>query len=192
MSRIGKKPVKIPTSVKVEVRDGVVTIAGASARLERKIPADVTVEYDGPASEIRVSRVNNERQSRALHGTIRALLANMVEGVTKGFSKKMALYGAGYNVKLEGQKLFLQVGYARPASLAVPAGVSIDIQAPAARGNDTPALFTIVGADKHAVGQFAADVRRTRPPEPYKGKGVRYADEQITRKVGKAFASGGA
>ena len=122
---------------------------------------------------------------------MRALVNNLVTGVSKGFEKKMQIFGTGYNLKEQNGKLVLQVGYCHAVELAVPKNVKVDIKTPATRGNDVPALFTLLSIDKHELGQFAANVRKVRPPEPYKGKGIRYADEVVKRKVGKAFASGG-
>ena len=131
------------------------------------------------------------KQARAMHGTMRALINNLVSGVSKGFEKKMQIFGTGYNIKEQGGKLVLQVGYCHPVELAVPKSVKVDIKTPATRGNDVPALFSLSGPDKQELGQFAANIRKVRPPEPYKGKGIRYADEHVRRKVGKAFTSGG-
>jgi large subunit ribosomal protein L6 len=116
----------------------------------------------------------------------------MVTGVSKGFERKMEIFGTGYSVKDQGGKLVFQIGFCHPVELPVPKGLKVDIQTPATRGNDVPARFSISGVDKRLLGQFAADIRKIRPPEPYKGKGIRYADEYVRRKVGKAFASGGA
>ena len=123
---------------------------------------------------------------------MRALLANMVTGVSKGFEKKMEIFGTGYSVKDQSGKLVFQIGYCHPVERVIPEGVTVKIDVGATRGNDVPAKFTLLATDKSLLGQFAADIRKIRPPEPYKGKGIRYADEQIRRKVGKAFASGGA
>ena len=125
-----------------------------------------------------------------MHGTMRALLANMAHGVTTGFERKLEIYGTGYNVKEQGGKLVLQIGFCHPVEMPIPKGVSVAIEVPATRGNDVPAKFSLTGSDKCVLGQFAADIRQVRPPEPYKGKGIRYADEVVRRKVGKAFASG--
>jgi len=119
-------------------------------------------------------------------------MANMVTGVSKGFERKMQVFGTGYSVKEQSGKLVLQIGFCHVVELPIPKGVKVIIDVPATRGNDIPARFTVAGADKASLGQFAADIRRVRPPEPYKGKGIRYADEHVQRKVGKAFASGGA
>ena len=166
MSRIGKKPVKIPSGVKVEVKDQLIKISSSSATLELEVHPDIKIEYDTAAAEISVHRPSDARQYRALHGTMRALIANMVEGVTKGFSKKMEIYGAGYGVKMQGKELVLNVGFAAPVHLPILDGIKVDIATPNARGNDTPAVFSISGPDKITVGQFSADVRRARPAEP--------------------------
>jgi large subunit ribosomal protein L6 len=133
-----------------------------------------------------------DRQNRQLHGTMRALIANMVAGVSKGYERKLEIYGTGYNVKEQGGKLLLQVGYANTVERVIPEGVKVTIEAATTRGNDVPAKFTLSSIDKRLLGQFAAEVRKSRPPEPYKGKGIRYTDEHVRRKAGKAFASGGA
>jgi large subunit ribosomal protein L6 len=191
MSRIGKKPVKVPAGVKVELKGNQVSISGSNATLTLDIRPEVQVNYDEAAKEITVTRTGDQRLERALHGTTRALLQNMIEGVTKGYSKRLNIFGTGYGVEQKGQDLLISVGFAKPASLPIPAGVTVEIKTPNTRGNDVPADFTVTGADKWAVGQFAASIRQVRPPEPYLGKGIRYADEVIKRKVGKAFASGG-
>ena len=189
MSRIGKKPVKIPSGVNVELSQKLIKISGPNGNLTLDINPRVKVDFDSKTAEVKVSRLNDERESRAVHGTIRALIANMVGGVTKGYSKTLQIYGTGYGVKQQGMELLFDVGMAKPASVTLPAGVTIDVKAPNARGNDVPAEFTVKSADKCLVGEVAAKIRRKRPPEPYKGKGIRYADEVIKRKVGKAFGS---
>ena len=191
MSRIGKKPVKVPPGVTVELNDKQIKISGSADNLTLALRPEVKVEYDGSAGEIRVSRQNNERFCRALHGTVRSLIANMIVGVTQGFQKSIRIYGTGYGIKIQGKDLLVTVGFAKPAILAIPDGITIDTKTPNTRGNEVPAEFTVKGADKCVVGQFAAAIRHVRPPEPYLGKGIRYADEVVKRKVGKAFASGG-
>ena len=143
-------------------------------------------------------RPDDQPESRALHGLSRALITNMVTGVTDGYEKKLEIYGTGFNVKKQGQQLYLNLGFVgrghnRPAQFMVdiPAGVEVVIETEAARGDTEPARFSVRGIDKQAVGQFAAELRKLRKPEPYKGKGIRYAGEQIRRKAGKVFASGG-
>ncbi|MBN1437563.1 MAG: 50S ribosomal protein L6 [Sedimentisphaerales bacterium] len=189
MSRIGKKPVSVPSGVKVEINQSVLKVSGAKGNLTLNINPVVDVEWDSSANEVRVSRKSDERFDRAMHGTTRALIANMVEGVTKGFHRGLKIFGTGYGVKIQGQDILLTVGMAQPASVKIPAGIEIEIKTPNARGNDVPAEFIVSGADKAVVGEFAAEIRKCRPPEPYKGKGIRYADEQIKRKMGKAFGS---
>ena len=192
MSRIGKKQVSIPDGVKVELAGGNLKVASSSATLTLSVNPVVDVAYDSAAGHISVTRKGDDRFSRAMHGTTRALIANMVHGVTKGFEKRLHVFGTGYGVKIEGKQLLVTVGYAKPASVTIPDGVTVDVETPNARGNDVPAAFAVRGADKCTVGQFAAAVRKTRVAEPYKGKGVRYVDEVIKRKLGKAFGSGGA
>jgi len=193
MSRIGKKPVEIPQGVKVEQKGRTLKVSGPLGALEMDCHERIAVKVDTSGGTINVSNPQpEERRSKQLHGTMRALVANMVTGVSKGFERKMEVYGTGYNVKEQGGKLVLQVGYCHPVEMPVPKGIKVNIDVPATRGNDVPAKFTLTGIDKCVLGQFAADVRKVRPPEPYKGKGIRYADEHVRRKVGKAFASGGA
>lgn len=192
MSRIGKKAIPVPSGVKVELSGLTLKISSGSGTLVQAINPIVKVDYDSSANEINVTRDTSERFARAMHGTTRALIANMIQGVTQGYEKGMRLYGTGYGVKQEGADLLLSVGTAKPARVPVPQGVVVDIKTPNARGNDLPAEIFIKGADKQSAGQFAAVLRRIRPPEPYNGKGVRYADEVIKKKMGKAFASGGA
>ncbi len=190
MSRIGKKPVPVPAGVKVELNGAHLKVSGASAALSLDVRSEVKVEYDKKASQINVIRQGETRFHRALHGTVRALIANMIRGVTEGFKKDLLIFGTGYNVKQQGDKLFVSVGFAKPVSLTIPQGVNVEIKTPNTRGNDVPAEFSVRGPDKCLVGQFAAAVRNLRPPEPYLGKGIRYADEHVKRKMGKAFASG--
>jgi len=193
MSRIGKKPVEIPQGVKVEQQGRTVKVSGPQGSLDLQCSERVTVKVDATQHKIEVINPQPEdRQCRELHGTTRALIANMVAGVSKGYERKMEIYGTGYSVKEQGGKLVLAVGYAHTVELPIPKGVKVTIEVPATRGNDVPAKLTIRSADKASLGQFACDVRKVRPPEPYKGKGIRYADEKIRHKVGKAFASGAA
>ncbi len=193
MSRIGNKPVAIPKGVKVEHRDRVVKITGPLGTAEITCHPCLTVKVEDSAGRIEIVNPEPEvRRNRELHGTTRALIANMVAGVTQGFQKQMEVYGTGYGVKQQGANLVLQVGFAHAVELPIPQGVKVDIAVPATRGNDVPAKFTVSGIDKCTVAQFAAEIRKVKPPEPYKGKGIRYAGEHIRRKVGKAFASGGA
>jgi large subunit ribosomal protein L6 len=191
MSRIGKKPVSIPSGVKVEAKNGHVKVTGPLGTSELDVHPRIKVEVDESAKEINVvSEKTDSRQTRQLHGTMRALIANMVKGVSKGFAKKMEIYGTGFSVNEQGGKLVFQVGFCNPVERTIPKGVKVNIEVKAAKGNDVPATFTLSSADKCLLGQFAADLHRIRPPEPYKGKGIRYAGEYVRRKVGKAFTSG--
>jgi len=193
MSRIGKKPIEIPKNVKVELQGSTVKVQGPLGRLQMDCHPRIRVKLDDSAEKILVENDRpDDRVSKQLHGTMRALIANMIEGVSKGFQQKMEIYGTGYSVKEQGGKLILQVGYANMVERPIPEGVKVNIEAPTTRGNDVPAKFTLLSMDKRELGQFAAEIRKTRPPEPYKGKGIRYADEHVRRKVGKAFASGAA
>ena len=191
MSRIGKKPIAIPGGVKLEIKDLSVKVSGPLGQLQMDCNPRINVRIDDPGKNILVENERPEdRQNKQLHGTMRALIANMVAGVSKGFERKMEIFGTGYNVKEQGGKLVFQVGFCHPVELVIPKGLKVNIETAATRGNDIPARFTLSGIDKRMLGQFAADIRKIRPPEPYKGKGIRYVDEHVRRKVGKAFASG--
>lgn len=190
MSRIGKKPVAIPNGVEVQKKGTKIEVKGPLGTLDTECLKGVNVNIEDGQIVVE-NPTPDDREAKAMHGTMRALVNNMVTGVSKGFEKKMEIFGTGYNVKEQGGKLVLQVGYCHPVELQIPKSVKVEIKTPATRGNDVPALFTISGFDKHELGQFAANVRKVRPPEPYKGKGIRYADEYVRRKVGKAFSSGG-
>jgi large subunit ribosomal protein L6 len=192
MSRIGKKPVEIPKGAKVEIKGQTVKLTGPKGNMEMDCHPLIQLELDESNAQILVNNPDPEnRRGKQLHGTMRALIANMMTGVTTGFERKLEIYGTGYNVKEQGGKLVLQIGFCHPVEMSIPKGVSVAIEVPATRGNDVPAKFSLAGMDKCVLGQFAATIRRVRPPEPYKGKGIRYADEVVRRKVGKAFASGG-
>ena len=178
MSRIGKKPVSIPKEVKVQIKTRQVEITGPKGVLVLKTrpEVEVTVEND----QIIVLSPKKDKPSRAFHGLTRALLANMVQGVTEGFSKTLKLVGTGYRVKLEGENLVLSLGFSHPVEIEPINGIQLEVQ-----GNDT---IKIDGIDKALVGQIAAKIRAIKPPEPYKGKGIRYQDEHVKRKAGKAAA----
>ena len=192
MSRIGKKPITVPKGTSVELKSQQVKVSGPLGKLEMECHPLVTLKLEDNGETLVLDNPTpDDRRAKQLHGTMRALIANMVAGVSKGFEKKMQIFGTGYNVKEQGGKLIFSIGFCHPVEMKVPAGVKVAIEIPATRGNDVPAKFTLSGSDKHVLGQFAADIRRVRPPEPYKGKGIRYADEFVRRKVGKAFASGG-
>jgi large subunit ribosomal protein L6 len=183
MSRIGKQPVPIPAGVKVQVGNGTVRVEGPKGKLELAYHRNMRVQYDEAGKALKVSRPDDERLNRALHGLTRSLLANMVEGVTKGFEKRLKIEGIGYQARLDKKTLVLTVGYANAIEMKPPDGVAVELA--------DPTTIIVRGADKQKVGQFAAEVRRVRKPEPYKGKGIRYEKEQVRRKEGKSFASGG-
>ena len=186
MSRIGKKPIAIPEGVKVEHSGQLIKVSGPLGSLEMNCKGPIKAKIDSSAARILVENQHPENTGgKQLHGTMRALIANMVTGVSKGFERKMEIYGTGYNVKEQGNKLIFQIGFSHLVEMVVPEGIKVKIEAGATRGNDVPARFTLSGMDKRLMGQFAADVRKIRPPEPYKGKGIRYADEHVRRKVGK-------
>jgi large subunit ribosomal protein L6 len=179
MSRIGNAPVSLPKGVSVKVTDGVVVVKGPKGELSQALPQTISMEVDD--AELRLIRPDEKKDSRALHGLARALVNNMVVGVTTGFSKGLEIQGVGYRAEVKGKKLNLSLGFSHPVEVDVPEGLSVSAQ-----GNTN---LTIEGIDKRLVGQFAADIRSLRPPEPYKGKGVRYAGEHVRRKVGKAGAT---
>lgn len=193
MSRIGKQPVEIPSGVTVEQKGLSIKVKGPLGTLDMERHPLIEVKIDAANAQVLVENDNpQDRKSKQLHGTMRALIANMITGVSKGFEKQMQIFGTGYNLKEQNGKLSFQVGYSHSVDLLIPKGVKVNIDVPATRGNDVPAKFSVSGADKCVIGQFAAEIRAIRPPEPYKGKGIRYADEHVRRKVGKAFASGAA
>lgn len=181
MSRIGKKPIPVPAGVTVTVQDREVTVKGKHGELRLEHHPAVTVTYDKDGQRILVQRSDDRGESRALHGLTRALINNMVQGVSAPFEKKLEIQGVGYQASLSGKTLTLQVGFANAVKLTVPPNVSCELP------DNTH--INLKSADKHAVGQFAANIRAVRPPEPYKGKGIRYVDERVRRKAGKAFGS---
>jgi large subunit ribosomal protein L6 len=183
MSRIGKQPVAIPSGVKIQVAEGKVRVEGPKGKLELAPHPAMKVTHDDKAKVIQVARADDERESRALHGLTRSLIANMVEGVTKGYEKKLKIEGIGYQARMDKKAVVLTVGYANAVAMQPPDGVTVELP--------DPTTIVIKGADKQKVGQFAAEVRRVRKPEPYKGKGIRYESEQVRRKEGKSFTSGG-
>ena len=177
MSRIGKQPITIPGGVDVSLDGQHVTVKGPKGTLEHDVPDTITVSRDGDT--LVVTRPDDERQNRALHGLTRSLVANMVTGVSDGFSRDLEIVGVGYRATAAGpNRLELQVGYSHPVAVDAPAGVEFEVPA--------PTRITVKGYDKQLVGQVAADIRKIRKPEPYKGKGIRYADERVLRKAGKS------
>ncbi len=191
MSRIGKKPIPIPDGIKVTISGLNVSVEGPKGKLSWTYRPEVSAQIDESTKQIVVERGSDDRMSRALHGLTRSLIANMVEGCHTGYVKSLELYGVGFGVQVQGNKFTMTCGYSHPIVMDVPAGVTVEIKTPQARGDTDPARFSISGADKQAVGEFAARIYKSRPPEPYKGKGVRYTGQYIRRKVGKAFAGAG-
>jgi large subunit ribosomal protein L6 len=175
VSRIGKQPIELPAGVSVSLSPGRVMVNGPLGELAQQVPQRITIEQaDG---EIVVSRPTERGEDRALHGLTRSLVANMVEGVTKGFEKALEIQGVGYRASMRGADLELNVGYSHPVVMKAPDGITFDVPA--------PTQVIVKGIDKQQVGQVAAEVRAVRPPEPYKGKGIRYAGEYVRRKIGK-------
>jgi len=191
MSRVGKKPISLPSTVKVDIKGSVVNVTGPKGTLSWSHAHGVAVAQDAATKAVVVTRASDSAENRALHGTTRALINNMVVGVSQGYEEKLEIYGTGYSCAVSGQSLALTVGYSHPVKLPIPPGVKVTIDVPATKGDETPAKLTVSGIDKQAVGQFARSIKDVRHPEPYKGKGIRYAGEQIKRKAGKAFAGAG-
>jgi large subunit ribosomal protein L6 len=180
MSRVGKKPVPVPDGVKVRVADRTITVEGPLGALDFQFRPEVAVEYDEPNRTLRVSRHSEQRQSRALHGLTRALIQNMVTGVTQGYERRLEIQGVGYLAAVQGDTLQLRVGFANEVHKKIPAGLTVTCP--------DQQHIRIQGIDKQKVGEFAAEVRAIRKPEPYKGKGIRYEGEAIRRKQGKVMA----
>jgi large subunit ribosomal protein L6 len=175
MSRIGRKPVPVPEAVTVEIAPGNIAVKGPKGELTQTLSQEMSVEQgDGVVT---VARPTDRGEHRALHGLTRSLIANMVEGVTEGFEKRLEIQGVGYRAQLKGKNLELSLGYSHPVSVEAPGGIEFEVP--------QPTEIVIKGIDKQLVGQVAADIRKRRPPEPYKGKGIRYRGEQVLRKVGK-------
>jgi large subunit ribosomal protein L6 len=180
MSRIGKKPVPVPDNVKVTVADQKIVVEGPLGKLEQAYRPEIEVTFDAEAKQVVVSRANETRVARALHGLVRSLVRNMVEGVTKGYEKRLEIVGVGYIAALQNGVLQLRVGLANELQKPVPAGLNVTCP--------DQQHVVIKGIDKQLVGQFAAEVRALRKPEPYKGKGIRYEGEAVRRKQGKVMA----
>lgn len=182
MSRIGRSPIVISTTVKVKQEGQHLQVEGPKGRLELQLPSELSLSVT--QQSLTVSRNSEDQPVRALHGLYRALIANMVHGVTSGFSKELEIIGVGYRAQLQGKQLSLSVGFSHPVVVPIPEGISVEIPKPVA--------VIVKGMDKQLVGQFAANLRRIAPPEPYKGKGIRYAGEQVRKKAGKAATGAGA
>ncbi|MBM3666419.1 MAG: 50S ribosomal protein L6 [Actinobacteria bacterium] len=175
MSRIGKKPIEIPDGVSVDVKPGTVNVKGPKGELDQVIVRDMKVSLDDGV--VTVERPTDRGEHRALHGLTRSLIANMVEGVTDGFERRLEIQGVGYRAQLKGKSLELALGYSHPVTVQAPEGIEFEVP--------EPTQVIVRGIDKQLVGETAARIRKSRPPEPYKGKGIRYQDEHVTRKVGK-------
>lgn len=176
MSRIGKIPIPVPKTVTVSLEKNEVRVKGPKGELSLTIPPRVSVKQED--GELRVERHGDDKQAKAFHGLVQRMLTNMVTGVTDGFRKELEIQGVGYRANLDGNKLNLQVGYSHPVAMETPKGISFEVP--------KPTSIIITGYDKQQVGQVAAQIRSVRPPEPYKGKGIRYAGENVRRKVGKS------
>ncbi|MFI4913039.1 MAG: 50S ribosomal protein L6 [Sedimentisphaeraceae bacterium JB056] len=188
MSRIGKKKIDIPAGVTVDVSAKSISVKGPKGQLQIDTYPGIEVKVEDNAVEVS-NTDTSVRRLNAMHGTMRSHINNMVTGVSTGFTKQMQIFGTGYNVKEQGGKLVLTIGFCHTVEMPLPKGVTAEIKVPATRGNEVPAVFSLSGIDKQVLGQFAAEVRGVRPPEPYIGKGIRYADEVVRRKVGKAFGA---
>jgi large subunit ribosomal protein L6 len=175
MSRIGKQPIPVPETVSVAIEPGLVTVNGPRGELQERVARDMQVEQDD--RQILVKRPTDRGEHRALHGLTRSLIANMVLGVTEGFEKRLEIQGVGYRAALRGRDVELAVGYSHSVQVTAPDGIEFEVPA--------PTQIVVRGSSKQAVGEIAARIRKVRPPEPYKGKGIRYAGEQVQRKVGK-------
>ncbi|MEE9296486.1 MAG: 50S ribosomal protein L6 [Phycisphaerae bacterium] len=195
MSRIGKKPIAIPDGVNVGLNNLHVDVSGPLGKLAWSVPAGISTAHSEDKKYVTVARVGDSKGMRALHGLSRALIANMIEGVSKGYQRQLEVYGTGFSCDVKDGKLRLNIGFTgrggknKPQfEVPIPAGLEVVIEVPAARGDSEPAKFLVKGCDKQQVGHFSAEVRKLRPPEPYKGKGIRYAGEHVRRKQGKALA----
>jgi large subunit ribosomal protein L6 len=175
MSRIGRRPIEIPDGVTVDVGDGVVSVKGPRGELSQAVSGAMRIEQEN--GTLTVERPTDRGEHRSLHGLTRSLIANMVEGVTNGYEKRLQIQGVGYRARLQGKALELAVGYSHPVSISAPDGIEFDVP--------QPTEVVVRGIDKQLVGETAARIRKQRPPEPYKGKGIRYAGEYVRRKVGK-------
>ena len=175
MSRIGRQPIEIPDGVEVDVKPQAVTVKGPKGELSQEIVRDMKVSLDDGA--VKVERPTDRGEHRALHGLTRSLIANMVEGVTDGYERRLEIQGVGYRAQLKGKALEMSLGYSHPVTLQAPDGIEFEVP--------EPTQVIVRGIDKQLVGEIAARIRKSRPPEPYKGKGVRYAGEHVSRKVGK-------
>ena len=184
MSRIGRAPIQLPQGVKVKPEGSSVLVEGPKGKLSIALPPSIAVRLDGQHLKVERSEDGDEARLKATHGLYRALIANMVAGVVTGFSRELEIVGVGYRAQLQGKQLSLSVGFSHPVVVPIPEGLTVDVP--------KPTIVIVKGADKQLVGQFAANIRRIAPPEPYKGKGIKYAGEIIRRKAGKAATGAGA
>ncbi|CAB4928167.1 unannotated protein [freshwater metagenome] len=175
MSRIGRKPIPVPAGVEVTIEPELVSVKGPKGQLSERVHRDITVSLEG--EELIVTRPTDRGEHRALHGLTRSLVANMVEGVTNGYEKALDIQGVGYRAQLKGKDLELALGYSHPVNIDAPEGIEFEVP--------QPTRIVVRGISKQAVGEIAANIRKQRPPEPYKGKGIRYEGEYVARKVGK-------
>ncbi len=180
MSRVGRKPIAVPPGLGITIADQVITISKGDQSLRQSIHPAITVEYKPEVNQIVVQRPTDNKFHRALHGLYRSLIQNMVLGLEKGFSRKLEIVGVGYRAEMKNKALMLYLGYSHPILFKPPEGITIKLESPTA--------IIVSGIDKHLVGQVAAKIRSFRPPEPYKGKGIKYEDEQVRRKAGKSAA----
>ncbi len=180
MSRIGRKPITVPAGVEVTIDGSTVTVKGPKGTLSGTFNSNMTIAKDGDV--VTVTRPNDEKENRSLHGLTRTLIANMVEGVSNGYTKNLEIVGIGYRANMQGKDVVLSVGYSHTVTIEAPEGITIACP--------SPNQIVVSGADKQKVGQIASEIRGVRPPEPYKGKGIRYADEHVRRKEGKAGKGG--
>jgi len=178
MSRIGKRPIAVPDKVTAEVKDDTFIAKGPKGTLELKIPTRLSVAIQD--NMVTVSRAANDKQTKSIHGTTRALINNALAGVSEGFKRELEIVGVGYKAQMKGENLSMQLGFSHLVEMEVPEGITVSVP--------RPTQIIIEGIDKHQVGQFSANIRRVYPPEPYKGKGIRYAGEQVRKKIGKAMA----
>ncbi|MGQ0644483.1 MAG: 50S ribosomal protein L6 [Elusimicrobiota bacterium] len=182
MSRLGRKPIPIPEKVKVSIAGSVVTAEGPLGRLTRNLPVGISAKVDG--STLLVTRADDSNRQKALHGTLRKVVLNMVEGVSAGFTKNLQIEGVGFRAQSAGEKITMQLGYSHPVEFVVPKGIKVTV-------DPKQTFLSVQGFDRELVGQVAANIRRLKPPEPYKGTGIRYQNEHIRRKAGKAAVGAG-
>ncbi len=180
MSRIGRLPVEVPAGIKIEVKGLTVKVDGPKGKLEFTHRPEISVAVEGPL--VKVNRKNESKQAKALHGLTRALISNMIEGALKGYQEILDIVGVGWQAKKDGKNISMQIGYCHTVDIPIPEGVTVNLP--------NPQRIEVAGADKQKVGQLAAQIRSVRPPEPYKGKGIRYVGEHVERKAGKSFVGG--